>query len=67
MVWDDGNIDAESIQQDKISRIKEYKYFGVCINEVNRYVRIHEEQLKIKGEQNAAIMKQSAVGSIVST
>ena len=61
MVFNDISTDAMTIQQSVIPRVKEYKYLGVWINEGENYLSTHEEQLKIKGKRNAAIMKHRAL------
>ena len=61
MVFNDITTDVMSIQQSVIPRVKEYKYLGVWINEEENYLRTYEEQLKIKGKRNAAIMKHRAL------
>ena len=50
-----------SIQQQVIPIVKQYKYLGVHINEGKNYSINHQDNLKIKGKRNAAIMKHRAL------
>ena len=50
-----------SIQQQVIPIVKQYKYLGVHINEGKNYSSNHQDNLKIKGKRNAAIMKHRAL------